>query len=264
MSGVLHGKRIVNTRPVHQAAALDRLLEERGAIPLPYPCIAIEPPADYTALDRALQNLVDGQYRWLIITSSNTVQAVGFRLAELGVALSDGVQIAVVGPSTAAAVQEVFSRAPQFMPDRYDAEALAVGLPMRSGETVLAPGSNIARPELVRILADRGAKVTSVVAYQTVTGSGGVDLRGMVSDGAVDALTFASSSAVEGLFQRLANEGGDTSSLLDIPAFCIGESTRQTAEGFGLRVRAASTQTLEGMGETLERYFAPVVSGGRV
>jgi uroporphyrinogen-III synthase len=263
MSGPLHGKRIVNTRAVHQANALDRLLEERGAIPLSYPCIAIAPPDDCTVLDRALRDLVDRRFSWLVFTSSNTVRAIANRLAELDIIAPDSMPIAVVGPATAVAVQEAFGRTPQFMPGRHDAAALAAGLPVRPGEAVLAPGSNIARPELARILAERGAKVTSVVAYRTVIGSGVVDLPGMLTDGLVDALTFASPSAVRGLFLRLANEGGSALSLLGLPAVCIGESTWRTAEELGLASLASPTQTLEGMVDTLERLFAPVGSGGR-
>jgi uroporphyrinogen-III synthase len=262
MSGVLQGKRIVNTRALHQAGPLDRLLEERGAIPLSYPCIAIEPPANYAALDHALRDLVDGQYRWLIFTSSNTVQAIADRLVQLDCVLPESVAVAVVGPSTAIAMQEVFGRAPRFMPDRYDAEALAAGLPMRSGEAVLAPGSDIARPELARILAERGATVTQVVAYRTITGSGGVDLPGMLRDGTVDALTFASPSAVQGFVQRLAREGSSTSTVFGIPSACIGETTREAAAGVGLEPMTSATQTIEDTVEALERRFAPVGSGG--
>jgi uroporphyrinogen-III synthase len=42
----LVGKRIVNTRAVHQAEALNTLLRARGALPLDYPCIAIVPSQD--------------------------------------------------------------------------------------------------------------------------------------------------------------------------------------------------------------------------
>ncbi len=46
----LRGKRIVNTRALHQAADFDALLTKYGAVPISYPCIVIEPPADTTQL----------------------------------------------------------------------------------------------------------------------------------------------------------------------------------------------------------------------
>ena len=80
MSGPLAGRRIVNTRAANQAAELDTLLRAAGAIPVSFPCIAIEPVADPGPLDAALRMMFDGAYDWVLFTSVNTVRAVESRL----------------------------------------------------------------------------------------------------------------------------------------------------------------------------------------
>ena len=81
MTSPLAGKRVVNTRAVHQSAELDRLLRDHGAVPLSFPCIAIGPPADAAPLDAALGRLAEGSFEWVVFTSANTVEAVAVRLS---------------------------------------------------------------------------------------------------------------------------------------------------------------------------------------
>ena len=81
---VLTGKQVANTRALHQAEELDRLLYRTGAIPISYPCLAIAPPENSTSLDVALCQLAGGRFDWLVLTSSNTVLAIQTRLQHLG------------------------------------------------------------------------------------------------------------------------------------------------------------------------------------
>ncbi|MCX7671089.1 MAG: uroporphyrinogen-III synthase, partial [Anaerolineae bacterium] len=94
-SGPLQGKRIAVTRAAHQAGELDDLLRRRGAEPLPYPCIAIAPPADTGPLDAALRELAAGAFDWLVLTSRNAVDVLADRLAALGLSLPAAPRIAL-------------------------------------------------------------------------------------------------------------------------------------------------------------------------
>ena len=49
----LASKHIAVTRARHQAAELEELIRELGGVPIPFPCIAIE-PAEPNALDHYL------------------------------------------------------------------------------------------------------------------------------------------------------------------------------------------------------------------
>ena len=246
----LLGRRIVNTRAAHQAADFARLIQARGALSLDYPCIAIVPPADPTELDRALRDLCAGAYDWLVLTSANTVLALAERAAALR--LSFGPQppfrTAVIGPATAQAARERLGLHSAVMPDDHIAEALAEALQPLAGARVLLPESAIARPALAEGLA--GADLTIIAAYDTVTGSGGVDLPGLLAAGAVDAITFTSSSTVTGLLQRLK-----APPPASVVIACIGPATARTARDHGLPVPVvAAEHTLPGLLDALEAY----------
>jgi uroporphyrinogen-III synthase len=257
-AGGLVGRRVVNTRAAHQAEALNDLLRARKAEPLAYPCIAIAPPDDFAPLDNALRDLAAGGYAWLALTSVNTVLALAERLTTLGLNLpSDKFRAAAIGPGTAQAARAHLGLAQVEVPPQYVAESLAAGLPIAPGDRVLLPESAIARPALADGLTARGAQVQVVVAYRTICASGRVDLAGELARGAVDALTFTSSSTVTCFVERWAREGGYSDIPLALPAACIGPKTTATARDLGFRVlMTPDDHTLEGLVTALDAFFA--------
>lgn len=256
MTGVLDSKRIVNTRATHQAEALNDLLREQGAVPLVYPCIAIIPPGDSSALDAALADLVAGHFEWLVLTSANTVYALAQRLAVAGMVLAGKFRAAAVGPATAQAAHEWLGLSAVDLPETYIAESLAENLPIEVGIRVLLPESAIARPTLADMLSRRGANVTAIAAYQTVRGRGGVDVPHLLAQGSIDALTFTSSSTVTYFLERLKNESGQVADILALPAVCIGPKTTETARDAGFSaLYTASEYTLEGLLGALDALF---------
>lgn len=253
MNAAIHGRRIVNTRASHQAAALDTLLHERGAIPLSYPCIAIVPPADTTTLDTALRDLIAGAYDWLLLTSVNTIFAITQRLDTLNLSLARAdFRTAAIGSSTAEAAREYLHLEQIELPEQYVAESLAEALPITAGERVLLAESAIARPTLADLLAARGATVTVCEAYNTITGTGGVDLPAVLDQ--IDALTFTSPSTVTGFVERI---GAALPDALSICAVCIGTKTAATASEYGFRqIMTADPYTIAGIVQALEIYFS--------
>lgn len=257
----LEGRGIVNTRALHQAETLNRLLRERGALPLAYPCIAIVPPHDCAGLDRALDKLVHGGFDWLVLTSANTVAALAERLTTRGLPCAwPAVRVAAVGPATAAAARELLGVECVDLPPQYVAESLAESLgtsgALQPGARVLLPESAIARPTLAGRLTALGAELEVVTAYETVCASGGVDLPALIAAARVDALTFTSSSTVSCFRQRLTAEGGRIDGLLDTCTVCIGGKTERTARELGFRrILVPAQSTVEAMVETLERHF---------
>ncbi len=208
----LAGRRVVVTRAAQQAGDLEELLCSRGAEPLLYPCIAIAPPEDTGPLDEALRALAAGQFDWLVLTSRNavTILAQRLRVANIGPLQPDRFSVAAVGSATAQALERDLGLSVDLVPETFVAEALAGDLLQRLAPNghVLVCQADIARPVLVETLAAGGAAVTSVVAYRTVIGSGGVDLPALLRAGQVDAVTFTSSSTVRNLLIRLDAEGG--------------------------------------------------------
>jgi uroporphyrinogen-III synthase len=267
----LAGKRIVVTQAKHQAPELGALLTACGAIPLFYPCIAIEPPADTTDLDAALAAAAAGYYDWLVITSANTVLVLADRLQQMGLACDAlaVVRVAAIGAPSAEMVARQFGRRADLIPEDSKAEGLAQVLKAvaERGQRMLVPQADIARPVLVQVLTEAGLDVTPVVAYRTTMGSGGVNLaallaarqdRGDGSDGSglVDAITFTSPSTVRNVFARLAKEGGDSSHLKGVVLACIGPITADALNAAGLPPAIVATnQSLEGLVEALNDYF---------
>jgi uroporphyrinogen-III synthase len=224
-------------------------------VPVEFPAIRIEPAEEYAALDAALASL--SAYDWACFTSVNAVAAVDRRLAEIGCNWQDfaPVRIAAVGPATTQALVAHGLRV-QFQPERYVTEALASGLPEVQGRRVLLARADIADARLVTGLEARGARVDQFVAYRTVVGD---DADGMLckqlEEGAIDVVTFASSSTVRNLCQAL---GADAPALLErCVVACIGPVTAGTAREYGIEPAiVAEEHTIPGLVAALLAYLA--------
>jgi uroporphyrinogen-III synthase len=256
-------REIVVTQAARQAPALGLLLAAEGAIPLFYPCIAIEPPADPSALDAALAALAAGEYTWLVLTSANTVQVLAARLQHLGIspAALAGVKLAAIGTATNAALAEWLGRGAEILPDESQAEGLAAAIQGVAGgeEKLLLPQADIARPVLLQTLAAAGLAVTGVVAYRTTGGRGGIDLVAWLEaqQGAqrVHAITFTSPSTVQNLMGRLSVAGGNPMALRGVVRACIGPITAEALTAAGLPPDIVATeQSLSGLVEALCKY----------
>ncbi|MAS34525.1 MAG: hypothetical protein CL610_10990 [Anaerolineaceae bacterium] len=251
----LADRRVVVTRAPHQADELADKLRQHGAEPLLFPCIDICPPDDTTGLDDALQRAADGGFDWIVITSSNTVEAIRQRAATLGLNLA-GQQAAVVGPATATAARDALDLNIKAVPDNYVAEALAQTLDLAPDKRVWLPQGDLARSTLADQLTSMRAQVTVVTAYHTVIGHGGIDLPAALRSDTVDAMTFTSSSTVENCLRRVEQEDGDVTALQALCAVCIGPKTADTAHHAGFQqVLTPDTYTLDGMIDLLERHF---------
>ena len=256
MSTGLARRRVVVTRPRHQAAALEALLRSRGAEPVSYPCIAIGPPRWTRPLDEALRRAAEGRFDRLVLTSANAALAIRHRLAALALALPD-LRVAAVGPRTAAAALEHIGLRAEVVPDDFISDAIVEPLNIRPGERILLPQGDLAEPSLQQALERRGGHVARVEAYRTVRGTGGVHLLSPLREGRIDAVTLASASAARHLRGRLEAEGGHVSELASAAVVCIGPSTAATARRHGLRVAAtAADHTADGLVIALERTLA--------
>lgn len=258
----LAGKRLVVTQASHQAPELAALLAVQGAEPLLYPCIAIEPPADTQALDGALAGTAAGRFDWVVLTSANTVRSLAQRMGTLGLprSICGGTQVAAIGEATAEAAAILLGCKVDLLANESVAEGLAQTLLLSAQprQRVLLPQGDLARAVLAQALTAGGLEVTSVAAYCTTVGSGGVDLPALLAQPcAVDAITFTSSSTVRNLLRRLEQEGGDPADVIRerLAGVClaaIGPVTAQTLRDCGLPAAVvAKEQSLEGLAAAL-------------
>jgi len=248
----LAGRRLLVVRPAGQQRELVARLRQLGAEVVVSPLIAIEPPADWRPVDRALGRL--RSYDWVVFTSVNGVRSVVERLDALGIPreVLKALRIATIGPATARVLQQ-YGLEPALVPDRYIAEAVAEALVAAGvrGQRILLARAAEARDVLPQRLRDAGAAVDVVSVYRTVPRPLAEEVRRALVEGTIDWVLLTASSTVRSLVAAF----GGTSAVHERVRFAaIGPVTAATARELGLTVAAVATRyTTEGLIEAIVR-----------
>jgi hydroxymethylbilane synthase len=249
---VLRGRRVVVTRPREQAAELCQRLQDMGAVPICAPAIRIEPMADPTPLQDAIDNI--GSFDWVVFTSVNAVEVFCERWDRAG-RTNLPAKVAAIGTATARALLERGIE-PDFMPEQFVGDALARDLPILPGQTVLLPRAEIARRETVDLLVQRGAQVTDLPVYRTIPESISAAVMDEIRHG-VDAILFTSESTVKSFVSAVRGQLPGSGLTESARIACIGPVTAGAARELGLRVDVvASVHTTTGLLESLTEAFS--------
>ena len=254
----LLGKTIVVTRARAQASDLVEFLSELGAECLECPTIKIEPPKDYSLLDKAIKNL--SAYDWVVFTSVNGVTYFFERLFAAGkdVRALNKLQTATIGPVTEKKLFE-FGFNSDIVPESYRAEAVvkAFGSVDIKDRKVLLPRAEEARPILPDKLTEMGASVDEIPVYRTVAvDAGGDQLIKQLEEKSIDMITFTSSSTVKN-FKALIPSKKFQSLLNGVIIASIGPITTDTARELGFDVHiTAESYTIPGLCEAILHYYA--------
>jgi uroporphyrinogen III methyltransferase/synthase len=204
----LFGRRVVVTRASAQATGLRDALAAQGAEVLELPALRVE-QLDPAPLAAAVRRL--GEYDWIVLTSQNAVSLLWdvLRAAALDARALSGLRIACVGAATSDALL-LRGLVADVVPVRFVAEAVLDALATRDdvrGRRVLYVAAEGARPVLPDGMRALGCTVDVVTAYRAVPdGAGADDLRAAIASGRVDAVTFASASAVRGYVDAVGAE----------------------------------------------------------
>ena len=225
----LAGSRVLVTRAGEDAAELEELLRNRGAVPLRMPCIAFE---DLPGAQRLPASLAGG-FDLVVVSSPHAARLVRAALgpnrppfAAVGAASAEGLPGEVLVPSRGAG-----------------ADALIAELSGQlRGRRVLLPQAERATPALRQGLEREGAHVEVLPLYRTITPAT-ADLSQVAR---ADAIAFASGSAVRG-FYTLAG----AAACADKVVACIGASTAAEARARGIRVDAIGDEGLSGLCDAL-------------
>jgi uroporphyrinogen-III synthase len=211
-----------------------------------------------------LRKAARGDFDWLIITSTNTVNILSQRLDSLNLSLDD-LKVAVIGPRTAAAAAKQLRIDIDIVPESFIAEGLVEALPPMRGKAVLLPQAAFARPTLAKGLISAGAKVLAVEAYQTEIGQGGAPVPQMLAAGQIDALVFSSASTVSNFLERLKREGGLKDDMKEVCLAAIGPVTAKSMREVDLPVDVQPTRyTLAELVNALADFYdAPVTYTGK-
>jgi uroporphyrinogen III methyltransferase/synthase len=235
----LFGRTIVVTRASAQASGLRDALAALGAEVLELPALRVE-PLNAEPLMNALAEI--GRYAWLVLTSQNAVARVWEALRAAGRDARNlaGVKIACVGKSTSDALL-AWGIAADVVPSRFVAEAVLEALARRDdvrGAPVLYVAAEGARDVLPEGLRSLGCTVDVVRAYRTVSdGTGAEALRDTLEHGQVDAVTFASASAVRAYVDAVGEALARCA-----PAVSIGPVTSDAIRRAGIPLAAEAPQ----------------------
>lgn len=256
-SSPLEGKVICITRPLEQAKKSAELVKKRGAIPFIFPVTKqVEVDLDSDARNRLLSLK---NYDCLIFTSANAVRFF------VKAALAHGIQpsslemeVACVGPQTHAQA-ELYGMSVSVLPDEFLGVSLVEVL-----KKSLVPGSKLLYPrpekvstDLKSALESEGFFVDEIILYKTVADDSFVDSAlEAFQKGEVDAVTFASGSAVRYFYELLSARADVKELLNDVLIAVIGPSTKKVAEKYGLKVDVVPDEfTFSGMLDSLENAF---------
>jgi len=230
----LFGRRIVVTRPKHQAPRLAGLLAEQGAEVLECPTIEIL-PLDATPLREEIQRL--DSYDVLIFTSTNGVDQF-FRILKeerLDARSLAGLRLVAIGPQTARSLADR-QLLVDVLPSEFRAEGILEAFAQDSleGCRVLLPRAEGARSILPETLRERGANVTEILTYRSVAPQDGVAAWDkIVAEGLPDCITFTSSSTFTS-FLGILDQSREGRSVLDkIKLASIGPITARTIRDAG-------------------------------
>jgi uroporphyrinogen III methyltransferase/synthase len=261
----LFGRRIVVTRPAHQAEDTARELRIRGAEPVVVPSITIAPPPEPARLDAAIGVL--GSYDLVAFTSANgvdrTFEAVA--RARRDARAFGGALVAAIGPGTEAALAR-HAIAADVVAAEFRGEGLAAAIleklgrhPTPSGKPprVLILRALTARDALPAALREAGVEIDIVPAYETKPAPAEA-LQALARDleaGRIDAVTFTSGSTVRELVGAM---GPRTPELLaKTVVAAIGPVTADVARELGVAVGiVAASYTVAGLIDALEQHFA--------
>ena len=229
------------TRPEGRAGDLVAGLLALGIGAVHVPAIEIRPAHDGGSLDAALADLEPAGR--IVLTSASAARAVLGAAARVDLDPLT-VRWAAVGEATAAVLHDAGIE-DVFVPSEASGQALARQLPLHPGERVLVPRADIADGRLLDSLAERGAAVRDVVAYETAEApeSSRPRLAAALEDGPLDAVILTSGSTARGLLSLA--DGADRARLAATPAIAAGAPTAAAAReaGFDTVLVAPSPNT---------------------
>ncbi len=213
MANSLAGRRILVTRPSHQAGKLADSILAAGGVPVLFPLLEITPVADPAALYNQVAQLADYQLAIFIspnaveqgVAAIRTVLPVGRDLSRRG-----ELKIATVGQGSAQALRALGFDHILVPRERFDSEGL-LALPELqdiAGWRVMIFRGDGGRALLGDTLKARGAIVDYATCYQRST-----PLPTAIDWYSLDAITITSSEALTYLRQLI------TDAALKIPLF---------------------------------------------
>jgi ribonuclease P protein component len=217
---------VLLTRPEHQVEPMKTELEALGFRVLLQPTIDILPPESWQETDEAIQKLRQGEFDWLIFSSSNGVHHFFDRVIPRPSCESENlandcphpnplpkgegtcweqitnIPIAVVGSNTDAALYRRIGRHADVVPETFTAEAVAEALltEAKQGKRFLHLRANRGRDVLKHVLTASGGSVIEIAVYRSVDRTcADPQIMELLRRGGIDFVTVTSSAIATSL-----------------------------------------------------------------
>jgi uroporphyrinogen III methyltransferase/synthase len=253
----LFGRRVLVTRPRHQAGPMLRRLEQLGAVPYLLPTVEIRPPADWGPVDAAIQEMASGRFDWLVFTSANGVRSLLDRLEVVGRDLRavGRVKLAAIGPKTAAALKDYRLVADAVPPAAFSSEGLtATLLPLVAGGRVLLARADRGR-DLLRVELAKVATVQQVTVYSHADAvDADAEPLAALRRGEIGYVTVSSSNIARSLLAAFDETIQGRVERGEVKIVAISPETGNAVRAAGLPVAAeATTFTADGLIDAVVR-----------
>jgi uroporphyrinogen-III synthase len=230
-ASLLQSVKVLVTRPTHQADSLCQLLISNGAAAVRFPLLEILDPDNSDELVRCVAHL--DEYDWAIFVSINAVQrAVPAILEKRG--WPEKIRIAVIGKSSAAALQTFGLSADACPESQFDSEGL-LNLPVMqqvTGSRVVIFRGDGGRELLAKRLRARGAIVEYVECYRRVKpviNSLNSDELGKISN--VDVALINSADSLKNLLELFS--GRSLADLLKVQLLVVSKRLVESVQQAG-------------------------------
>lgn len=238
-------KYVVITRAAHENQAFADAVRTLSLEPLLLPTITQTINLSSTELAKYFSSL--SSYDWLIFTSSNGVNFFVEAAKEQHIDITQFAQlkIAAVGEKTAETAMNNGLNV-DFIPPKFTAKDLNQEMPPVTGKKILLPRSAIGKPELAMHLEEKGALVTDMPMYTTVTRKISLEpFWELLQTKQILCLTFTSPSTVQAFME---NCEVPTEALLSLPVCSIGPTTTEAAKQYRFtEIYNADVHTTDGM-----------------
>lgn len=226
--------RILVTRPKPQGDALCLSIKNLGGYPIHFPTIDFAPPQNKQAFQESVKKL--GEQDWLIFISPQAVYSSIPQIRRSWPNFPETVRFAAVGEGTANALKQAGYNAILFPDSEHNSEAL-LDLPeftqIRAKKIAVIRGDG-GRELLDKTLAERGAEVLSVIAYQRILPNVNVsDCLERLRKHEIDIIVCTSFEGVKNLKILLGDTGWPY--LQEIPVIVMSERIKLLAEDLGFR-----------------------------
>ncbi len=250
VSASLKNKRILVTRPAHQAEQLCRLISDVGGTAVVFPTIEIRPVLNSKELSDCFANI--NQYDFVIFVSRNAVAAVFQYYLNKDDLNSGNIQLLAIGSGTASALSELSMSDVLHAGVQADSESLLLLSELdselvRNRKVLIVRGIG-GRELLADNLKQRGAWVDYAEVYQRALPEYEIQQsRELWQNEQPDAVIISSNEGLENLLKLTADV--DQEKLFKTPLIMMSTRNAELAKqsGFLSETRIAKEKNDEGL-----------------